>query len=126
MKLPATHRNPSDTAHLPIILLPSFSGWVEVPIYNIVRLEGLGNYTVFILADGQRLTYSKTISLFESRLAFPFVRIHKSCIINLEYLRENWQRGKTELTMTDGHRVSVSRRRRSEVRQWVNSYRQTA
>lgn len=123
MKNLLTHFNTSNAMNIQTVALPTFSGWVEVPTADIVRLEGQGNYTVFILADGQRLTYSKTISLFEERLAFPFIRIHKSCIINLEYLRENWQRGKNELTMTDGHSVSISRRRRSEVRQWVKSYR---
>jgi two-component system, LytTR family, response regulator len=121
-----TSATPSDTINVQMLSLPTFLGRINVPTSNIVRLEACRNYTVFILADGQRLTYSKTISLFEGRLAFLFIRIHKSCIINLEYLRENWQRGKKEFVMTDGHCVSIARRRRTEVKEWMKSYRQIA
>lgn len=118
------HFHSSNATNIQTIALPTFSGWVEIPTSEIIRLEGQSNYTVFILADGQRLIYAKTISLFEKRLSCPFIRIHKSHIINLNYLHENGQRGKNELIMTDGHSVRISRRRRSEVYQWLQAYRQ--
>lgn len=107
------------------INLPTFSGWIEVPLSNIVRLEGSGNYTEFILNDGQRLIFSKTIALFEEKFPFPFIRIHKSCIINLAYLTETWKRGKKYLSLHDGSEVSISRRRRKEVRLWVQTYQRS-
>lgn len=107
------------------ILLPKFSGWVETPMTHIVRLEGRGNYTAFILQDGQQLVYSKTISLFETRLEFPFVRVHKSTIINLLYLSESVQKDNKDLFMTDGFRVEVSRRRRGHVKTWMKQYLDT-
>ncbi len=126
MKTLPTHFDTSDAINIQTLSLPTFLGRVKVPTSNIVRLEGLRNYTVFILADGQRVTYSKTISLFEDELSYPFIRIHKSCIINLEHLREHWEQGKKAFLMTDGHSVSISRRRRSAVKQWMKSYRQIA
>ena len=105
------------------ILLPSRLGWITIPTGHILRLEGDGNYTVFILIDGQRLVYSKTISFFESQLPFPFVRVHKSTIVNLGYLSQGKQNKKKELLMTDGYRVAISRRRRSDVKSWLSQYR---
>lgn len=104
------------------INLPTYAGWVQVPISEIVRLEGLRNYTVFVLSNGQRLTYSKTISTFEDYLPLPFVRTHKSCIINLRYLAGRWQRGEKGVLMNDGFMVCVSRRRMRQVREWIKNY----
>lgn len=124
MKTSSIHCDASDAINIQILSLPTFLGRVKVPISNIVRLEGCRNYTIFILVNGQRVTYSKTISLFEDELSYPFIRIHKSCIINLEHLREHWEQGKKEFLMTDGQSVSVSRRRRSAVKRWMKSYRE--
>jgi two-component system, LytTR family, response regulator len=104
------------------IILPTFSGRKEVSLADIVRLEGAGNYTEFILNDGQRLIFSKTIALFEEQFPFPFVRIHKSCIVNLAYLTETWKRGKKQLSLHDGTEVPISRRRRKEVRLQVQQF----
>jgi DNA-binding LytR/AlgR family response regulator len=107
------------------IHLPSFLGWVTIPMSDIVRLEGKGNYTIFILADGQRLIYSKTISMFEGRLPFPFVRVHKSTIINLLYLsQQNLANKKLAFFMTDGFAVAISRRRRNDVKSWLKRFQQ--
>lgn len=104
------------------ISLPTFSGWTSVQFKDIIRLEGAGNYTIFVLIDGQRLIYSKTISYFEQLVPHTFVRISKSCIANLSYLSDCWESHEKEFSMSDGHRILIARRRRYHVIERVSEW----
>ncbi|NJB86495.1 two-component system LytT family response regulator [Lewinella marina] len=85
-----------------------------VKIRDIIRLEAEDNYTHLYLVNGQRITASKTIKLYEDMLApFNFYRVHKRHVINMNYMKKFVKGEGGYLVMDDDMRIEVSRRRRS-------------
>ncbi len=84
-----------------------------VHLKDIVRFEGEDNYTHIFLKGGERITASKTIKAYEDMLAGAnFFRVHKSHVINTNFMKK-WIRGEGGyLVMEDGKQIDVSRRRR--------------
>lgn len=116
---------------IPDLTLPFWRFRRKMPAHRIVRLEGEGNYTLFHFADGSQLMVSLTLKKMQSRLpANVFVRLHKKNIINLMYLNEihpdRVSTGKSQLSVSllNGDRVEVSRRKASEFIQQVRGFRQ--
>ena len=70
------------------IMLPTFEGFEIVPIDQIIYCEADDNFTKFHLKDvRQPLLISKTLKYFEGILPDnKFVRIHRSRLINIDYV----------------------------------------
>ncbi|MEP4091342.1 LytTR family DNA-binding domain-containing protein [Reichenbachiella sp.] len=69
------------------IMLPTFEGFEIVPIDQIIYCEADDNFTKFHLKDGKPLLISKTLKHFEEMLPkTKFVRIHRSSLINTDYV----------------------------------------
>ncbi|THH40469.1 LytR/AlgR family response regulator transcription factor [Neolewinella litorea] len=85
-----------------------------VKIRDIIRFEAEDNYTHIFLKNGQRITASKTIKLYEDMLApFNFYRVHKRHVINMNYMKKFVKGEGGYLVMDDDMRIEVSRRRRA-------------
>ena len=55
---------------------------------------------------------SRTLKEYETLLdGQTFVRVHKSCIVNLSFVRKFYVKKEGELELTDGQQVKISRRR---------------
>jgi two-component system LytT family response regulator len=66
---------------------------------------------------------SRTLKLFENALPPDvFIRVHKSHIINLKYMKEYSKLDGGYIVMTDGSKVEVSRRRTTEFLQKIKKY----
>lgn len=111
---------------IPEIILPFWGCRKKMPMHRIVRLEGEGNYTLFHFADGSRLMVSLTLKKMESRLSPKvFVRPHKKNIINLLYLEEiHPDQQQLSVSLMNGHRVEVSRRKASRFIKQVKGFQQ--
>jgi two-component system LytT family response regulator len=85
-----------------------------INIRDIVRCEGEDNYTHIFLRSKERITVSKTIKEYE-RLLEPlnFYRVHKSHIVNLNYIQRFVKGEGGYLIMEDGMQIEVSRRRKT-------------
>lgn len=84
-----------------------------VNIEDIVRFEAEDNYTHIHLANGDRITASKTIKSYEDLLTpFNFYRVHKRHVINLNYMKIFMRGEGGRVVMEDGIDIEVSRRRR--------------
>ena len=84
-----------------------------VKIKDIVRLEAEDNYTHIYLENGDRITASKTIKTYEDMLqGINFYRVHKSHVVNLNYMKKFIKGDGGYLVMDDGKKIEVSRRRR--------------
>jgi two-component system, LytTR family, response regulator len=95
------------------ITITSMDSFDFVNLKDIVRLEGFNNYTVLYLTNGDKVTASKNIKVFEDMLPQKnFFRVHKSHIINTEYLRKFIKGEAGTVQMADGKSIDVSRRRR--------------
>jgi two-component system, LytTR family, response regulator len=101
------------------IAIPSLKGVVLVALDNIVRLESDSNYTTFYIKEpnqkvSKKILASRTMKEFESLIDNNgFVRVHRSSIINLQYLTEYIRGEGGTALMADGSEVEVSRREKA-------------
>ena len=116
----------ADQFALPDLLLPFLGHRKKMPVHQIVRLEGEGNYTLFHFADGGHLMVSLTLKKLERRLSPKmFVRPHKKNIINLLYLdgiHNNFPQ--LSISLVNGDRMDVSRRKASLFIEQVKGFQQ--
>ena len=96
------------------LALPTLQGTFFYKPDEIVRLEGEGNYTKFFFADKTTFLTSRTLREYEVILeSHGFIRIHKSHLVNKAYVVNYTADGM--LTMADGSKVEISRRRKDKV-----------
>jgi two-component system, LytTR family, response regulator len=97
------------------LALPTNNGLQFFLPQHITRCEGMSNYTKFYFSNHFSITTSKTIREYEEiLLPHKFIRIHKSHLINAEYVT-GYDAQNSQLIMNDGALVEVSRRRKKEV-----------
>lgn len=94
------------------IILPSKDEFFVADVHKIIRCEATGNYTIFYLKDKQPQLVSRTLKEFDELLGgMKFLRVHKSHLINLEFVERYLPRD-SQVIMKDGSRVEISRRRK--------------
>ena len=117
----------ADSTCLQKLLIPFYDRKRTVSVDEIVRLEGSGNYTNFFLKDGTKMLVSRTLKEYETLLdGQAFVRVHKSCIVNLGFVRKFFVKKEGELELTDGQQVKISRRRAQMFMDRIRDFRPVA
>lgn len=92
-----------------------------LPSSTVEYFEARGDYVAAWKADSYALL-GTTLKELENRLPESrFLRIHRSIIVNRDYVREVGPRrgGRLGLTMSSGKTVIASRRRTPETRAWL-------
>lgn len=89
-------------------------GFKFIEIKSILRLEAKGNYTIFYFENGKQYVDSKTLRINQELLPNTFLRIHKSHLINLDFLNEYLSAEGHIARLKDGSEVPISRGRLSE------------
>jgi two-component system LytT family response regulator len=85
-------------------------------IKDIIRCEADINYTHFSLKGGSSVLVTKTLKHFNQLLSpAGFFRVHQSHLINLAEVKEYVKADGGYIVMTNGDRVPVSSRKKSEV-----------
>ena len=93
------------------LLLPFRGSRRWVALSEIVRLEGIGNYTTCVFADGSRLLVALTIKRLNDRMPpGAFLRLHRKHLVNRGYVATN-QPDEYWLRLTNGDTVAIARRR---------------
>ena len=103
--------------------IPEQSGFRLVNVAEVIYLQADDNYTFLNLTDNQKIIATRTLGEFEKILeGTDFFRIHKSTIINLNFLiaYSSYQGNFAELK--DGTRLDISRRKLQEFREKVKDY----
>lgn len=119
--------NIADSTCLQKLLIPFYDRKRTVSVDEIVRLEGSGNYTNFFLKDGTKMLVSRTLKEYETLLdGQAFVRVHKSCIVNLGFVRKFFVKKEGELELIDGQQVKISRRRAQTFMDRIRDFRPVA
>lgn len=97
------------------IVLPQLTGFIVVPVTDILYAQADDNYSIIHLQDGKRHVVSKTLKFFDEMLSeLGFVRVHKSHLINLSCIVE-YKKGKTaQVKLTDGTWLDISAQRKKE------------
>ncbi|MBK6977344.1 MAG: LytTR family transcriptional regulator [Cytophagaceae bacterium] len=81
---------------------------------DVIKLEGIQNYTKFVFENGSYIMMSYTLKNYQNFLKFPFVRVSKSFIVNLNFCSD-FSPGTKKLWVSDGSEIQISRRRLTEV-----------
>ncbi len=93
-----------------------------VEIDSILRCESDNYYTHFYLEDGKHLLISKTLKEIETLLeGNNFVRPHKSHLINIRFIQSFSRDEGGVITLTDGTKIPVSRRKKEKILEIINS-----
>ncbi len=95
------------------LCVSSVKGFQVVDIKDILYCEASGNYSNFHFTNHQLVCTSKTMHEYERLLEDAgFVRIHKSCLINLLHVKEYIRGEGGAVRLTNDIVLEVSRRRK--------------
>lgn len=105
----------SQGAKIGKLKISTLNGFHLIDIHDIIHLESDSNYTNLYLTGGRKLIVSKTMKDFEPYLnESDFFRIHRSHIINLNFVTGYQSRDGGYVTLSDNSQVEVSRSRYKE------------
>jgi DNA-binding LytR/AlgR family response regulator len=68
------------------ICIKSYTDYQFVNIADIIYLKADNNTTDFKLSNGRTINAYKTLKYFENKLPYNFLRIHKSYVVNINYV----------------------------------------
>lgn len=95
------------------LTLSTSKGLQFLNVDDIIYCKGDGAYTYFFLKNGQRITTSKNLKEYETKLKdYNFFRSHKSYLINLSEIKTYIRGDGSHAVMTNGDNVSVSKRKK--------------
>lgn len=91
------------------IVLPVIDGFEVVEVQEIIRCQANDNFTDFFLVNGSKKLICRTLKHYDEILSeLGFMRVHRSHLINMDYVK-GYKKGKGgQVTMSDGSMVDVS------------------
>ncbi len=96
------------------LAVPTVNGALFFSPSEIIRLEGEGNYTRFYLLQDRKYISAKTMKEYEEILVqHHFIRIHKSHLVNRNFIESYLNEG--TIVLKDKTSLPVSRQRKQEV-----------
>ena len=95
------------------VSIPTEKGVDLVLSSSIVMLQTSDGYTSIHLDDGNKMISSKRLKYFEDRLESNFKRMHRSIIINTEYIKKYYKAG--FVTLMDGQELPVGRKYKNNI-----------
>jgi two-component system, LytTR family, response regulator len=90
------------------IILPTLQGFDVIKTESIIKLQANGNFTDFYLQDGSSKMICKFLKHFDELLTLPFVRIHRSFIVNINFIKSYSKSAGGFVTLIDGSEMEVS------------------
>jgi len=104
------------------LAIPCGDGIELIAFDKIIRCEADRAYCTFHLIDKRKILVSKSMKEFEETLIHKdFMKVHKSNIVNINFVKK-FVRGKSgHLVMSDGSVVAVSIRKKAELLDRISS-----
>ena len=90
------------------VVLPTLGGFELVKIEKIVRLQGNGNFTDLYLSDGTKKMVCRFLKYFTEILPYPFIRVHKSHIVNVNFIKSYHKATGGYVILEDKSEIEVS------------------
>jgi two-component system LytT family response regulator len=113
----------AESFHIENITVADQYGYRMVKISDLMYLEADNNYTILHFSGLEKIVASRSLSEFEKLLAdHDFFRIHKSILLNLHFIRAFSSQDGNFAELTDGTRLSISRRKASEFRDALKEF----
>jgi len=90
---------------------------------EIIFLSADANYTRVHFSNGRKITYARTLKSMEGQFKdVGFFRTHKSYLVNLQFFKEvHWNKANPFMVLSNDYRVSIARRKRTELRRALNA-----
>lgn len=88
------------------LILPTLQGFDVVKTEDIVRLQADGNFTQVYLNNNTKKMVCRFLKHFDDLLESPFVRVHRSHIINTDFVKSYHKSGTA--TLSDETEIEVS------------------
>jgi two-component system LytT family response regulator len=98
------------------VVLPVLDGFEVVQVKDIIRMQANDNFTDFHLTDGSKKVICRPLKHYEELLAeLNFLRVHRSHLVNLQFVK-GYKKGKGgQLAMSDGSMVDVAPSKKQEL-----------
>ena len=90
------------------VILPTLEGFEVIKMEDIIRLQGNGNFTDIYLKDKSKKMVCRFLKYFSEILPFPFVRVHKSHIINFHCVRSYHKNSGGYIVLEDNTEIEIS------------------
>ena len=108
--------------HTGRIALPIKDGVVYLAVADIIRVASDGSYSVFYTTGKKKYMVSKNLKVYEDLLpGQTFFRVHKSHLINIKKVKKYLRTDGYFAEMEDGSIVEISRRKKDEFLQLMNT-----
>jgi two-component system LytT family response regulator len=92
------------------IAVPTMDGLQMISVDSIISCESSSNYTTIFQKNNQKSIASRTMKEVEEMLEdHPFLRVHRSYIVNLNEVNKYVKGEGGYLLMSDGSKIDVSR-----------------
>ncbi len=97
------------------VVLPLIDGFIVVKLQEILYCEAQDNFTCFYLTDGQKHLICRKLKFYENTLSqHNFCRIHRSYMINLEYVKRYIKGKGGSVIMENGQEIQVANSRKQD------------
>lgn len=96
------------------IAIPIKEGYVFEPANQIMYVQGDSNYSKIYTIKGKEYLVSRTLRYFEDLLPKCFHRIHKSSLVNLNYVMA-YNKETDCVVLNNNHQLAVSIRAKAEL-----------
>ena len=98
------------------LVLPLMEGFDVVRMEEILYCEAQDNFTCFYFLDGKKSMICRNLKFYEKVLTeFGFCRIHRSYIVNLEYVRRYLKGKGGSVVLENGKEIMVSNNKKGEL-----------
>ncbi|MBN2681277.1 MAG: response regulator transcription factor [Bacteroidales bacterium] len=91
-----------------MVILPLLEGFEVIKMEEIIRLQGNGNFTDIYIKGGVKKMACRLLKHYEEILPFPFLRVHKSHIININYVKSFHKSLGGYVILQDNSEVDIS------------------
>jgi two-component system, LytTR family, response regulator len=90
------------------VILPTLEGFEVIKMEEIIRLQGNGNFTDIYLTDGTKKMACRFLKHYDEILPYPFVRVHKSHIININSVKSYHKNSGGYVMLSDKTEIDIS------------------
>lgn len=103
------------------LAIPLVGKTIYVNLEEIIYCKSDGNYTEIFLENNQKEILSKKLKEVEAQMNRSFFRVHNSYLVNVNYIREFVKNEGNYLILRDGTNIPVSRAKKNELLEFLNS-----
>lgn len=104
------------------LVLPLLEGFEVVRMSEILYCEAQDNFTSFHLVSGKKYLICRNLKFYEKALNdFGFCRVHRSHIVNLEYVKRYIKGKGGSVILENGKEITVSNNKKAELMKRITS-----